>query len=60
MVTRRHTPTGMNGMKKNAIPNAEAGAEKQSSYTAGGDAKRDNCFGKQAVYFYFFGSFFTS
>ena len=50
----------MNEMKKNAIPNAEAGAEKQSSYAAGGNAKQDNCFGKQAVYFYFFGSFFIS
>ena len=59
-MTHRYTSTRMNEMKKNAIPNAEAGAEKQSSYAAGGNAKRDNCFGKQAVYFYFFGSFFIS
>lgn len=56
MVTR-HTPTEWTN-EEECHTKCWAGARKnRAPYTAGGDAKRDNCFGKQAVFCFIFWQF---
>lgn len=57
MVTRRHTRNERN--EEECHTNAQAGAEKQSSYAAGGDASGTTALGNRQFIF-IFGSFFTS